>query len=196
MHPAKRSARAPEMAMAHNNLGLCLAAQGQLPEAIASYREALKLNPRYVEALINLGNALREQGERGEALAALRAGRAAGSAPGGCALQPRLCAVRIAPDRRGDREFPERAVRAAQLSCSHTWALRRAQRVQGLFAEAQASCEAALAIAPENPRALQLLGELHADRGEFAQAHELWQRTIARHPRFADRLRQHRPTGA
>ena len=174
---------APEMAMAHNNLGLCLAGQGQPAAAIASYRQALRLNPRYTEALFNLGNTLGEQGERSEALALYEQ------------------AVQLDP-RRADAHcslgyalFELRRIVEAISSFQNALAaqpgyvpahlgLAAAQRVQGLSAEALASCEAARALAPENPRALQLLGELHADRGEFAQAQELWQRTVALHPQF------------
>ena len=39
---------------------------------MASFRQAVALNPRFVEALNNLGNALREQGEHDEALSLLR----------------------------------------------------------------------------------------------------------------------------
>ena len=47
----------PTLAIAHNNLGLALAALGKRAEAADSYREALRLQPDYVEALNNHGNA-------------------------------------------------------------------------------------------------------------------------------------------
>ncbi len=40
----------------HNNLGNALMKQGRLDESEASYREAIKINPIYVEAFNNLGN--------------------------------------------------------------------------------------------------------------------------------------------
>src|SRR5258707_1105903 len=76
-------------AEAHKNLGTTLCDQGQwalgleslrralalapldtdcLVETAASFRQALTLNPAYVEALINLGNVLREIGQRREAV--------------------------------------------------------------------------------------------------------------------------------
>src|SRR5579871_5580013 len=58
----------PQSSVAHNCLGLMLAALGQRQLAAASYRQALTLNPRYVEALNNLGNVLRDLGQRREAL--------------------------------------------------------------------------------------------------------------------------------
>jgi len=55
-------------------------------------------------------------------------------------------------------------------------------RVQGRTAEAQACCEAALAVEPRSAGATSLLAELHADRGSFAEAHRLFQQAIALDP--------------
>ena len=43
--------------------------QGKLEEAIASYRQAVRLKPDYAEAYNNLGNALKDQGKLEEAIA-------------------------------------------------------------------------------------------------------------------------------
>src|SRR5208282_232427 len=55
-------ARNPEAWMAHGNLGVVLAGQGKLDEAIWQYRRALELKPDYVDAYNNLGNVLAAQG--------------------------------------------------------------------------------------------------------------------------------------
>ena len=57
---------------AHYNLGFALGDQGKLDEAIAAYREAIRLKPGYAEAHNNLGNALGEQGKHEEAEKELR----------------------------------------------------------------------------------------------------------------------------
>jgi len=46
--------------------------QGKLPEAVAAYREALRLQPNYSEAHCNLGGTLSAQGKLPEAVAAFR----------------------------------------------------------------------------------------------------------------------------
>ena len=61
---ARRSASSPTTPQAHYNLGIALDASGDVREAIAAYREAIRLKPDYAEAHYNLGNALREPGER------------------------------------------------------------------------------------------------------------------------------------
>jgi tetratricopeptide (TPR) repeat protein len=52
----------------HNNLGIALARQGRVEEAIAHYREALTINPMNVNASINLGVALMGLGRLEEAV--------------------------------------------------------------------------------------------------------------------------------
>ena len=51
--------------------------------------------------------------------------------------------------------------------------------------EAEASCRAALEADPGCVEALFLLGELRADRGQFAEAEELFRRVLAIDPNFA-----------
>ena len=55
--------------LAHNNLGLALAARGHNDEAIAHYRKALEITPDYALAHNNLGNALAQRGQIDEAIA-------------------------------------------------------------------------------------------------------------------------------
>jgi tetratricopeptide (TPR) repeat protein len=176
-------ALAPGLAMAHNNLGLLLASRGQRTEAAASYREALRHNPRYVEALNNLGNVLRELGEQREAVMRFREAVELdpARADSHCHLGYALLDVRRVADAAASFRS------ALALQPDHLAAglgLAAAMRVQGLAEEAEASCRAALAAHPRSTAALSLLGELYADRGRFAEAQELFERTIALDPDF------------
>ena len=54
--------------MAHNNLGLLLADEGRLDEAVAQYQESLRINPGFSFARNNLGNALMMKGQLDEAI--------------------------------------------------------------------------------------------------------------------------------
>jgi Tfp pilus assembly protein PilF len=62
----------PRSALAHNNLGLTLAQQGRIAEAIVHYQEALQLRPDYAYTHNNLGLALFQQGKLAAAIAAYR----------------------------------------------------------------------------------------------------------------------------
>jgi tetratricopeptide (TPR) repeat protein len=65
-HTLKVTGRNP---LIHNNLGLALAAQGKLDQAMAHYAEALRLEPDFAMAHNNLGIALAAQGKLDQAMA-------------------------------------------------------------------------------------------------------------------------------
>ncbi len=54
---------------AHNNFGNALADEGREQEAMAQYREAVRINPSDPDALANLARLLFKEGETGEAMA-------------------------------------------------------------------------------------------------------------------------------
>jgi len=56
----------PNYPEAQNNLGVALARQGRLNEAIAHFNEALRLKPDYVQARANLELALQMMSEADE----------------------------------------------------------------------------------------------------------------------------------
>jgi tetratricopeptide (TPR) repeat protein len=59
----------PQSPGARNNLGVALREKGALDEAIAAFREAIRLKNDYVEACSNLGSALKDKGQLDEAIA-------------------------------------------------------------------------------------------------------------------------------
>lgn len=69
----KAVAQAPEDADAHNLLGYSLRWQGKLPEALASYDRALKINPKHLGALEYQGIAYLMAGQPDKARAHLAA---------------------------------------------------------------------------------------------------------------------------
>ncbi len=64
---AGRSQHRPDYPEAYNNLGNVLAEEGQLAEAAACYREALRLRPAYAESYNNLAVVLDKQRNHAEA---------------------------------------------------------------------------------------------------------------------------------
>src|SRR5947207_1507019 len=57
---------------AHNDLGNALSDIGRVEEAIAEYREAIRLDNDYALAHLNLGRALGSQGRLNEAIASFK----------------------------------------------------------------------------------------------------------------------------
>src|SRR2546425_9971881 len=68
----------PDSAVARGKLGVALAQQGRLDEAIAEVSKALRLRPTHAPSDSNLGNAYREKGVLPEALVADERGLAGG----------------------------------------------------------------------------------------------------------------------
>ena len=63
----------PRSEQAHNYYGFALGRTGHLEEAIEELHKALQLNPRYPDALYNLGAALGLKGDHSGAEKALKA---------------------------------------------------------------------------------------------------------------------------
>ncbi|MFC1798185.1 tetratricopeptide repeat protein [Thermodesulfobacteriota bacterium] len=54
--------------MAHNNIGALLERKGKTDEAARHYRDALRINPYFLNSLINMGNVMASKGKDREAL--------------------------------------------------------------------------------------------------------------------------------
>jgi Flp pilus assembly protein TadD len=63
-------AAVPDSPLAHSKLGVALAQQGHLDQAITEFSRAVALHPGYAPAYSNLGNAYRQKGMTAEAVAA------------------------------------------------------------------------------------------------------------------------------
>ena len=84
------------------------ARQGKLDEAIAEFREAIRLKPDHAEAHYNLGIALEQPGEGGRGDRRVPRGDPAPARPRRGPLQPRLGASAAGPVPRGPRRIPPR----------------------------------------------------------------------------------------
>lgn len=60
--------KAPNLARAHNNLGVALKSKGKFEEAVFHYRETIRLDPGFVEAYYNLGNIMMLTGKLPQAI--------------------------------------------------------------------------------------------------------------------------------
>ncbi|MGH7977913.1 MAG: tetratricopeptide repeat protein, partial [Limisphaerales bacterium] len=60
--------RWPQSCIAHCNLGIALAAQGDVPDAVRNFNRALQINPEDAKSMNNLGKVLTTQGKLGAAV--------------------------------------------------------------------------------------------------------------------------------
>jgi tetratricopeptide (TPR) repeat protein len=158
--------------LAHDNLGVALADQGKLAEAIVHFSEALRIKPDFANAHYNLGNALAEQGNLAEAAAhfsqALR-------------IKPDFAnahdSLGIALARQGNlaeavAHFSEALRIRPDFASAHN-DLGVALAEQGKLAEAVAHFSEALRLEPENADAHYGLGAALARQGKLEEA--IWE---------------------
>ncbi len=134
-------ARNPQASMAHLNLGILLAREGRLDEAIGHYRETLAIDGEAVDARNNLGNALVARGDVDGALAQYQA--ALQTAPNDASTHVNL-ANTLATAGRFD-----------EARAHYTEALR----LRPSYADAHANLGTALARAGETGEAVEHLRE-------------------------------------
>ena len=175
---ARPSASSPTT-RAHNNIGIILAEQGKLDEAIAEFREAIRLEPDSQLAHSNLGHGLVEQGKLDEAIAEFReALRLKPLDPTGhfdhnpvatlrCDLGDALAKQgklddAIAEFREALRLKPDLARAHANLGSE----LRR----QGKLDEATAELREAIRLKPDVAAAHVTLGAILGDEGKLDEA--------------------------
>jgi tetratricopeptide (TPR) repeat protein len=148
---------------AHHLLGLSYQMIGQRDRALAALDHALRLNPRYVEALIHRGIVLSELGRDEEAQEAFEAARQTGGA-----------------DRDGVT-----AHHAAQLANRHA-ALGEAYVEAGALGRAVEQYRAALVLGPTFHDLRYRLGRILLDAGRTLEARDALEEVVAARPKSAD----------
>ncbi len=149
----------PDYAEAHNNLGNTLKRLGRLDQARACYERALELAPTYAEALSNLSNLLNDLGLPNEALALAR--RAIDANPRLSDAYINAAAVEVARDRYPDAlRWVDGLLMHAPLHVGALGVRATILRRLGRLDEALADARRAVATAPDNGEAQNILGEV------------------------------------
>jgi len=158
-------------------LGTSLARSGRLDEAIAAFREALRIEPRYATAYYNLGLSLLENQQPREAADALAS--AVSLSPGDARAQR---ALGVALRQSGRQEEAIRALRRAValdsgdvLSLQH---LGRILRERGELPEAATAIRSAIRLKPEEPLLYQELGFTLRAEGRLDEAVTALERAV------------------
>ena len=174
--------------LARYNLATGLAQQGRIDEAIAQYREALRIAPSYPEANQNLGLALFNQGKTDEAIGHYLAelARDPDHAEAHCHL-----GVALAVKGRYDEALShfQAAVRARADYADAWYDMGLALEQLGRADDAIAAWTRSLALAPANADALHSLGVALAKQGAARGDREL----LARAAGALERLLQLEP---
>jgi tetratricopeptide (TPR) repeat protein/tRNA A-37 threonylcarbamoyl transferase component Bud32 len=190
------------LALAHVNIGIALLRKGDVDEALAAFRQALVLDPRFAQAHIGLGAALSRKGDVDGAIAACRQA---------LVLDPRLAAAHgelgTILHGKGDvdgaiAEWRRAIALDPKFAGAHV-NLGNALLGQGEVIGAMAEYRRALAIRPRYARAHCLLGvalreagDLQASLASLRRGHELgirlssWRLPSAEWVKQAERLVQ------
>jgi tetratricopeptide (TPR) repeat protein len=181
-------AKNPDAWMAHNNLGIILAGQGRVSEAIAEYAAALRIKPGCAEAHNNLALALAGQGKLAGATAEYQAA---------LRIQPDYAdahynlGVALASQGRISEAITEYAA-ALRIKPDNVGAhnnLGVALARQGRVSEAIAEYAAALRIKPDYAGAHYNLGVALASQGRVSEATAEYREALRMKPDYSQAQR-------
>jgi tetratricopeptide (TPR) repeat protein len=165
-----------------NNLGVILADEGNLEQAIALHRDALAIDPDYVDAMTNLGHELLKSGKLDEAFP--RISEAVRLNPQSAIAQGDLGTLWAARGNMDEaRQHLEVSLRIVPADASHQsnlcYVLQRAQRLD----DAMAHCNEALRLQPDFEDARFNLGTALAAKGQRDAAKAALTRVLAANPK-------------
>ena len=177
----------PNVAAAHNNRGVALAALRRVEDAVESYGRAIELKPDYVDALFNRGNALKNLQRFDAALASYD--KVLALAPGHALAWAHRGNVLHALQRYDEAVASHDRAVALKPDFGEALNNRAATLARlGRFTEAVASCERAIALQPHDPEALGNRGRALAELGRFDEAVASYDRALALTPADAELL--------
>jgi predicted O-linked N-acetylglucosamine transferase (SPINDLY family) len=171
----------------HYDLGNELYGQGRINEAVAAYRDAVRIKPDHAEAHCNLGNALKQRGDLNEAVDAYRT--AIANKPNYAKAYYNLG---LALREHGKRDQAVDAWRRAvvldpNMAEAHS-DLGVALQELGRLDEAIAAYRQAIRIKPDYDRAHHNLGIALKEQGKIGEAIAAWRQAIGIRPRSAEAL--------
>ena len=146
----------------HHTLGIIYHTWGQFPKARAAFEDALKINPRYTEAALNLAITYNDLGRYAEA-------------------QELFARVRPSPEERIDK------FTRGKIANLHK-ATGEAYRSAGLAQEAAAEYRKALALCPEFIDIRMELAHAVAEAGDVDAAIAEMEEVLARRPEYEPAL--------
>ena len=177
----------PDLPEGHYNLGLVAHRDGRLEEAMARYREAVRVSPADDRAEIhnNLGEVLRRRGRVDEALRegdlAVRQKPSLPEAHFNLAL-----ALDCAGRSREAIPHHQEALRLGGEAAEVRYELANALQRSGRLQEAVVEYEAALALRPDFAEAHNNLGSALQQLGRTAEAMERFESAVRLKPDYAD----------
>ncbi|MEO6594011.1 MAG: tetratricopeptide repeat protein, partial [Planctomycetota bacterium] len=174
-------------AMAHNNLGATLLRQGKLLEAIASCREAVRLDPNYLHARFNLALALANSGRDDLARTELEELLRRDDGNTSARIQLGAILLRLGLAAEALPHF-EAAIRQVPRDCVARYLCAMALLDSGRTDDARSMLEGIVRTEPRFADARVVLAELAAQAGERDRALRLLEQALEVDPGHAGAL--------
>lgn len=173
--------------IAHNNLGVALAGDGEAEAALAHFREALRLKPDFADAYNNVGLALWRQGQRQQAVEQYR--NSLRYSPDSAETHSNLALV-LAELGRTEEALAhfEAALQSDPQFAPARFNLGNTLRDHGRVEDAVAQYQAALRIRPDYAEAHVNLGVLLAQQGHRDEAAAQFRSALQYQPGSVDAL--------
>lgn len=177
----------PESYIAHCNLGIALADEGQVAEAVRQFNRALQLNLADAKSINNLGKVLTSQGKPAEAIQDFN--HALQLEPDDVKTLNNL-GVALADEGKWNDAIQQlnRALQLKPEDASTYYHLGNVFREQQDFVDADQNYEQALQINPDFAEALCNYGLALAQQGKWDDAIRQDEQAIRLKPRFVDAL--------
>ena len=179
---------APANPIGYNLLGASYGGKGDLVKARESFEQALRIQPKYIPALMNLGQLDLKQRNLAGARSRYQAILAI-DAHDPRAMLGMASADVLEGNERSAREWLEHAKRDQPKVLAPRLLLAVLDMRKKAFASAIAGLKAARDIEPTNIEVLELLGDAQGAAGEHADAIETYKAIVAQQPKS---LRAHR----
>jgi len=177
----------PQVPQLHNSLGVIRKAQKNWPAALELFERAIRLNPRYIDAIVNRANAMMELKRPAEALA--------GYAQAAAMQPPNAQLLGNIGNALSELERLEEALASHDRALSLAPGLAEAHnnrgsvlRKLGRFGEALAATERAIEIDPRHGGARSNRGAILRDVGRLEEAVAEYELALALTPDFVPAL--------
>lgn len=170
--------------LAYNNLGVTYRSLNRLDDAQGCFRNALKLQPDYAEALNNLGIIYREKGDYPQAVVYFR--KALALRPNHFSALNNLGTHFQEQGELGKAEELFRAALAQKPSAETLTNLGSILMGRDNIPEAEKLYRLALNIKPEYAHAHNAIGLIHLNRGETILAEKCFRSALASNPDLAE----------
>ena len=173
--------KAPNSAVAHNNLGISLTSNGDLPEAVEHYQQAIRLKPDDAAIHINLCDAMGRLGRLPEAIEhgeqAIRLNSHSANAHNNLGLMLASSGQWM----KAVEHFQEAIRLKPDYAQAHS-NLGNTLAGHGRVTEAIDHCRRAVQLDPEDPKAHNNLGSVLAIAGRLPEAIEHYQEAVRLRP--------------